>query len=80
MLAYIELLYAVEREAREAKLNSEQRRGLRQSKSRPILKDIKNYLQTERTKVHQPNAFRFNAILFHSIQRTSERVKTTAIN
>jgi len=51
MLAYIQLLYAAEREAREAKLNSEQRRGVRQSKSRPILKDIKNYLQTERPKL-----------------------------
>jgi Transposase IS66 family len=47
MLAYIQLLYEVEREAREAKLNAEQRRELRQAKSRPILEDVKNYLQTE---------------------------------
>ena len=51
ILAYIQLLYAVEREAREAKLNPEQRRELRQAKSRPILEDIQNYLQTERPKV-----------------------------
>jgi len=49
MLAYIQLLYEVEREARNA--NAEQRRELRQVKSRPILEDIKNYLQTERLKV-----------------------------
>jgi hypothetical protein len=51
MLAYIQLLYEVEREAREAKLNAEQRRELRQAKSRPILGDIRNYLQTEKLKV-----------------------------
>lgn len=51
ILAYIQLLYAVEREAREAKLNTEQRQELRQSKSRPILEDIKSYLQTERPKL-----------------------------
>src|SRR5208282_4249673 len=47
----IQLLYAVEREAREAKLNTEQRRELRQAKARPILEDIQSYLQTERPKV-----------------------------
>jgi transposase len=51
ILAYIQLLYAVEREAREAKLNTEQRRELRQAKARPILEDIQSYLQTERPKV-----------------------------
>ena len=50
MLAYIQLLYEVEREAREAN-DAEQRRELRQAKSRPILEDIKNYLQTEKPKV-----------------------------
>src|SRR6266851_2036116 len=49
MLAYIQLLYEVEREARNA--NAEQRRELRQAKSRPILEDIRNYLQTEKPKV-----------------------------
>lgn len=49
MLAYIQLLYEVEREARNA--TAEQRRELRQAKARPILEDIKNYLQTEKPKV-----------------------------
>jgi transposase len=49
MLAYIQLLYEVEREARNA--TREQRWELRQAKSRPILEDIKNYLQTEKPKV-----------------------------
>jgi transposase len=49
MLAYIQLLYEVEREARNA--TAEQRRELRQAKSLPILEDIKNYLQTEKPKV-----------------------------
>ena len=49
MLAYIQLLYEVEREARNA--NAEQRRQLRQEKSLPILQDIKNYLLTEKPKV-----------------------------
>ena len=49
MLAYIQLLYEVEREARNA--TAEQRRELRQAKSRPILENIKNYLQTEKPKV-----------------------------
>ena len=51
MLAYIQLLYEVEREARQGNVNPEQRRELRQTKSRPILEDIKNYLQTEKPKV-----------------------------
>jgi len=49
MLAYIQLLYEVEREARN--MTAEQRRELRQVKSRPILEDIKNYLLTEKPKV-----------------------------
>src|SRR5215469_5724887 len=49
MLAYIQLLYEVEREACNA--TAEQRRQLRQAKSSPILEDIKNYLQTEKPKV-----------------------------
>ena len=51
MLAYIQLLYEVEREAREAKLNAEQRRELRQAKSRPIVEDIQVYLLKEKSKV-----------------------------
>jgi len=51
MLAYIQLLYEVEREARNGKLHAEQRRELRQAKSRPILDDIQTYLQTEKPKV-----------------------------
>jgi len=49
MLAYIQLLYEVEREARNA--TAEQRRELRQAKSLPILRDIKNYLEMEKPKV-----------------------------
>jgi hypothetical protein len=49
MLAYIQLLYEVEREARN--VTAEQRRELRQAESRPILEDIKNYLQAEKPKV-----------------------------
>jgi len=49
MLAYIQLLYEVEREARNA--TADQRRELRQAKSRPILEDIKNYLLAEKPKV-----------------------------
>jgi transposase len=55
MLAYIQLLYEIEREARQGNLNPEQRRALRQTKSRPILEDIKNYLQTEKPKVLPKN-------------------------
>jgi hypothetical protein len=51
MLAYIRLLYDVEREAREQKLSAEQRRALRQARSKPILRDIQTYLETERPKV-----------------------------
>jgi hypothetical protein len=39
--SYALFRYEVEREARNA--NAEQRRELRQAKSRPILEDIKNY-------------------------------------
>jgi transposase len=51
LLAYIRLLYDVEREAREGNLRGAQRRALRQAKSRPILEDIKTYLEAERPKV-----------------------------
>lgn len=51
MLAYIQLLYEVEREARDRKLNADERRQLRQTKSLPILEDIKSYLLQERPQV-----------------------------
>ena len=51
MLAYIRLLYDVEREARDLKLDWEGRRALRQAKSVPILDDIQAYLEREQPKV-----------------------------
>ena len=51
MLAYVRLLYDVEREAREQHLTGEQRRALRQAKSLPILDDIHAYLEREQPKV-----------------------------
>lgn len=51
MLAYIRLLYDVEREARDRKLDSEALRALRQKKSKPILDDIHAYLEREQPQV-----------------------------
>jgi transposase len=51
MLAYIRLLYDVEREARDRKLGGEARRALRQAKSKPILDDIHRYLEREQPHV-----------------------------
>jgi transposase len=51
MLAYIRLLYDVEREARDRKLNADGRLALRQARSLPILADIKAYLEAERPNV-----------------------------
>ncbi len=51
MLAYIRLLYDVEREAQEAELDGPGRRALRQSGSVSILEDIKAYLLQERPNV-----------------------------
>lgn len=51
MLAYIRLLYDVEREAHEQKLKGEARRALRQEKSKPILDDIRAYLEREQPQV-----------------------------
>jgi len=51
MLAYIRLLYDVEREARDRKLSGDERRSLRQARSLPILGDIRTYLETERPNV-----------------------------
>ena len=42
---YIRLLYGVEREARDGKLDGEARRALRREKSKPILDDIHAYLK-----------------------------------
>src|SRR5437879_1590594 len=49
--AIIRLLYDVEHEARDRKLNGEARRALRQEKSKPILGDIHAYLEREQPKV-----------------------------
>jgi transposase len=51
VLAYVHLLYEVEHEAHDQSLNSDERRALRQNKSKPILADIKAYLERERPKV-----------------------------
>ena len=51
MLAYIRLLYDVEREARDMKLDSDGRLALRQARSVPILDDIKKYLEREQREV-----------------------------
>jgi len=51
MLAYIRLLYDVEREAREPKLKGEARHALRQEKTKPILDDIRAYLEREQPQV-----------------------------
>jgi len=51
MLAYIRLLYDVEREARDGKLEGEARRALRQEKAKPILDDIHAYLEREQPRV-----------------------------
>ena len=51
MLAYIRLLYDVEREARDMKLDGPGRLALRYAKSVPILDDIKKYLEREQREV-----------------------------
>jgi transposase len=51
MLAYIRLLYDVEKEARDLALDSAGRLALRQEKSVPILKDIEIYLRREQAQV-----------------------------
>ncbi len=51
MLAYIRLLYDIEREARKAKLTAQQRYRLRRQRSRLILDDIRAYLEKERQHV-----------------------------
>lgn len=51
VLAYVRLLYDVEREAREQTMDSAQRLALRQAQSRPVLDDIKIYLEREQLQV-----------------------------
>ena len=51
MLAYIHLLYDIEREARDNQLDAAERLALRRARSRPILDDIQAYLQRERLQV-----------------------------
>ena len=51
LLAYIRLLYDVERQARDRQLSGQDRWALRQASSRPILDDIRAYLEAERPKV-----------------------------
>ena len=51
MLAYIRLLYDVEKEARDQALDSQGRLALRREKSVRILEDIETYLREERLRV-----------------------------
>jgi transposase len=51
VLAYVHLLYEVEHEARDQSCQAEERQALRQARSKPILADLKAYLQRERPKV-----------------------------
>jgi hypothetical protein len=51
VLAYIHLLYHVEREARESHRDAAARLALRQERSRPLLEDLKAYLERERPHV-----------------------------
>jgi transposase len=51
VLAYVRLLYDVEREAKQRELKGEARRSLRQEKSVPLLDGIERYLLAEQPKV-----------------------------
>ncbi len=51
MLAFIRLLYDIEREARDRNLDPAARRALRQEKAQPILQDIRAYLEREHPQV-----------------------------
>src|SRR5207245_4228018 len=66
MLAYIRLLYDVEREARDRKLDRERRRARRQAKSKPILDDIRAYLEGEHPQV-LPKSPEGQAIAYRSL-------------
>jgi transposase len=50
-MAYMHLLYDVEREAREGELDAAARLALRQERSVPLLQDLKAYLERERPQV-----------------------------
>jgi transposase len=80
MLAYIRLLHDVEREARDMKLDSEGRRALRQARSKPILDDIRAYLERERAQV-LPKSLEGHAIAYalSNWERRSYAPATTAI-
>src|SRR5271165_2168742 len=51
MMAYIGLLYQVEREARQRQLSADERCALRQARSRPVLEDVQKYLKREKPQV-----------------------------
>ena len=51
ILAYCHLLYDLEREARDQEMDAAERQAIRQARSRPILEDMKAYLETERPRV-----------------------------
>jgi len=51
VLAYVHLLYEVERQAQDAQWDAAARLGLRQERSQPLLDDLKAYLERERLKV-----------------------------
>jgi transposase len=51
VLAYVHLLYQVERQARDAQMDAAARLALRQDRSQPLLNDLKAYLERERPKV-----------------------------
>ena len=51
VLAFLRLLYEVEREARNQALDPQERRALRQERSLPILADIEAYLRSEQIQV-----------------------------
>ena len=51
MLAYVRLLYDVEREAKSENWTGKARRALRQEKSLPVLTDIEAYLRREQSHV-----------------------------
>ena len=51
VLAYIHLLYDVEREARDGQLDAAGCQALRQARSLPLLKDLKAYLEREQPRV-----------------------------
>jgi len=73
MLEQIQQLYEVERLAREQQFSAQQRLELRQEKSAPVLKEIKEWLQQEMVKV-LPKSQIGNAIGYmHSFWNRLER-------